>query len=293
MVEHFVSWVRRRGARTRRFNPYIAGAPVFERNLFFGREALVRRAREIVRTRSLRITGERRIGKTSFLHHLRRALTTGANGEGRWQAVLVDLETVSGGGLLRGLMDEAVEGIAAGPRTRAALRVAAQHGDYGADDLRHDVGRLLEDLRARGPRPARLVWMIDEVDALRRWPDGIGDEWLAPLLTAFPHELRIVLAGVRARALGGEGAPAFADLELEPLTCEDARQLVERPVFGVFRYEAAAVDRILELSALRPHALQRLCLHSVNRMLDEGRTTIRVADVPATNDEGWADVQRD
>jgi hypothetical protein len=57
--------------------------------------------------------------------------------------------------------------------------------------------------------------------------------------------------------------------------------LVKRPVAGVFRYEALAVERILELSSLRPYLIQRLCLHAVNRMLDDGRTTVRLADVGA------------
>jgi hypothetical protein len=57
--------------------------------------------------------------------------------------------------------------------------------------------------------------------------------------------------------------------------------LVERPVAGVFRYEPSAVEPILTLACGRPYLIQRLCLHAVNRMLDEGRTTIRLADVDA------------
>ena len=39
------------------------------------------------------------------------------------------------------------------------------------------------------------------------------------------------------------------------------------------------MERILEASALKPYLIQKLCIHAVNHMLEEGRTTIRVADV--------------
>jgi hypothetical protein len=76
---------------------------------------------------------------------------------------------------------------------------------------------------------------------------------------------------------------ALEELALEPLTPEEAEALVKRPVAGVFRYEARALERILQLSHRRPYLIQRLCLHAVNRMLDDGRITIRPADV-----EPWA-----
>ena len=55
-----------------------------------------------------------------------------------------------------------------------------------------------------------------------------------------------------------------------------------RPVAGIYRYEANAVERILEQSRLRPFEIQRRCLYAVHRMLDGDRTTVRLADVEAT-----------
>jgi hypothetical protein len=72
---------RSRGA-ARRFNPYIAGAPVLDDDMFYGREKLTARMLSTLHRNSLMITGERRIGKTTFLHHLKRVLatTTAASG---------------------------------------------------------------------------------------------------------------------------------------------------------------------------------------------------------------------
>ncbi|MEE8524761.1 MAG: hypothetical protein V3T72_12575, partial [Thermoanaerobaculia bacterium] len=55
---------RRRRLRRRRFNPYIAGAPVLDEDLFFGREGLIDRILQTVHNNSLLLHGERRIGKT-------------------------------------------------------------------------------------------------------------------------------------------------------------------------------------------------------------------------------------
>ncbi len=98
-----------------------------------------------------------------------------------------------------------------------------------------------------------------------------------------------MLAGIRRGATGPSGARrghgALHDLVLEPLTPEDAVALVTTPVEGVYRYEPRAVERILQLSRLRPYLVQRLCLEAVNRMLHEGRTTVRLADVEAVRVE--------
>ena len=65
---------RRAGLRRRRFNPYVAGAPVLDERLFFGRQPLVDRILQTVHNNSLLLYGERRIGKTSIQHHLKRRL---------------------------------------------------------------------------------------------------------------------------------------------------------------------------------------------------------------------------
>jgi len=94
-----------------------------------------------------------------------------------------------------------------------------------------------------------------------------------------------VLAGVgRGDSGPGDRCHGALDLlELPPFTPEEAEALVQKPVAGVFRYEPRAVERILQLSLLRPYPIQRLCLHAVDRMLDEGRATVRLADVEATS----------
>lgn len=275
-VGRLSDWMRRRRASRRRFNPYIAGTPVFDRHLFFGRQQLALSTVRLLGSHSVTLTGERRIGKTSFLHHLHGVLAADQGRERRFFPVFVDLEAVAAPGFFHAVMDETIEALAPSPRTRSALRFSGEHNGYRADDFAQDLRRVVKELRQRTRVPVRLVLLIDEVDALREHLEQTRDHWLGSLLDSCPRELRLVLAGV------GRGVHAALDeLVLEPLTPEEAAALVTRPVAGVFRYEAPAVERILQLSSLRPYRIQRLCLHAVNRMLDDGRTTVRLADVGA------------
>jgi hypothetical protein len=105
--EQLAAWLRRRQAVRRRFNPYLAGAPVLEASLLFGREASTRRTLGLLELGHVSVVGERRIGKTSFLHHLRTTLVAADDGE-RNVPVFVDLESVSGVDLHGRLLEETV-----------------------------------------------------------------------------------------------------------------------------------------------------------------------------------------
>jgi len=84
-----------------------------------------------------------------------------------------------------------------------------------------------------------------------------------------------------------EGSPwynFFDEVEISAFSREEAESLIREPVQSVFRWEPEAVERILELSTLKPYLIQKFCIHSVNRMLEDGRTTIGAEDVQAVRD---------
>lgn len=276
-VERVTHWMRSRRALKRRFNPYIVGTPVFDRHLFFGREAVARLTLERLTSKSIQLTGERRIGKTSFLHHLERGLREASSDGASRIPVFVDLEAVTASGFFRALMEEAIEVLGLSPETLSRLRVRRGRDGYTGEEWSSDLRRVLSELHARGRGPVRLVLLIDEIDAVREGFERALEAWLGPLLRDAPEELRVVVAG--ALSVPGDG---LERIELLPLAPEDAEALVTRPVAGIYRYEANAVERILEQSGLRPFEIQRRCLYAVHRMLDDDRTTVRLADVEAT-----------
>jgi histone H3/H4 len=102
-------------------------------------------------------------------------------------------------------------------------------------------------------------------------------------MKSFSENLVAVMSGVGIRRRWkSEVSPwynFFDEIELTPFSREEAEALVREPVAGVFRWQPQAVERVLELSQLKPYLVQKLCVHAVNHMLEAGRSTIRREDV--------------
>jgi hypothetical protein len=104
-------------------------------------------------------------------------------------------------------------------------------------------------------------------------------------MKSFSENLVAVMSGVGIkRRWKSEVSPwynFFDEIELAPFSRQEAEALVREPVAGVFRWRSEAVERVLELSRLKPYLVQKLCVHALNRMLEQGRSTIRLEDVDA------------
>jgi tetratricopeptide (TPR) repeat protein len=277
--------VRRRRAMRRRFNPYIAGAPVLDDDMFYGREKLTARMLSTLHRNSLMITGERRIGKTTFLHHLKHVLAADEAGEWCFFPVFVDLQGVPEQSFFHALMAETVDALELSPATRQALRFTPEPEGYDARDFSHDLQQVIAQLRTRTDRKVKLALLIDEVDVLNEYSESVNQRLRGIFMKSFSENLVAVMSGVGIRRRWkSEASPwynFFDEIELLPFSREEAEALVREPVAGVFRWKPEAVDRVLELSQLRPYLVQKLCVHAVNHMLEAGRGTIRREDVDA------------
>ncbi len=279
--------VRRHKARRRRFNPYIAGAPVLDDDMFYGRQQLTQRMLGMLHRNSLMITGERRIGKTTFLHHLRRILEEDEGTEWRFFPVFVDLQGVPEEAFFHAIMSEVVDTLSLARATREAMRFAPEPDGYDARDFSHDLQQVLAELRTRTPPPrkVKLALLIDEVDVLNSYSETVNQRLRGIFMKSFSENLVAVMSGVAIRRRWkSEVSPwynFFDELELQPFTREEAEALIREPVRGVFRFAPDAVERILDLSRLRPYLVQKLCVHAMNRMLEAGRSTVRREDVEA------------
>jgi hypothetical protein len=280
--------IRRWRARRRRFNPYIAGAPVLDDDMFYGREKLTARMLSTLHRNSLMITGERRIGKTTFLHHLKRVLAADDAGDWRFFPVFVDLQGVPERAFFHALMAETLDSLEISPATRAELRFAPDPTAYEVRDFGHDLQRVIAELKTRTPRRVKLALLIDEVDVLNEYSESVNQRLRGVFMKSFSENLVAVMSGVGIRRRWkSEVSPwynFFDEVELTPFSREEAEALVREPVAGVFRWRGDAVERVLELSQLRPYLVQKLCVHALNRMLEHGRGTVRLEDVEAARD---------
>ena len=279
-----VQRARRRRAVRRRFNPYIAGAPVLDDDMFFGRERLMTRIMNVLHHNSLMITGERRIGKTTFMYHLKKALQRDDQTDYHFFPVFTDLQGVPEDAFFHAVMADVVDALSLTPRTLAALRWR-EEGVYDGRDFAHDLQRVIEELKTRTPKKVKLALLIDEVDVLNEYSERINQRLRSIFMKTFSEHLVAIMSGVGIRrAWKSEGSPwynFFDEIVVEPLSREDAQALIRTPVEGVFRWEPDAVEHILAASQLRPYLIQKFCIHSVNRMLEQGREVVKTEDVEA------------
>lgn len=278
---------RRRRAVKRRFNPYIAGAPVLDDDMFFGREKMMARIMNVLHHNSLMITGERRIGKTTFMYHLKKALEGDEQTEYKFFPVFTDLQGVPEDGFFHAVMADVVEALALSPPTLASLRWR-EDGAYDGRDFSHDLQRVIEELKTRTPKRVKLALLIDEVDVLNEYSERINQRLRSIFMKTFSEHLVAIMSGVGIRrAWKSEGSPwynFFDEIVVEPLSRESAEALIRTPVEGVFRWEPEAVERILAASQFKPYVIQKFCIHAVNHMLEEGREVVRLVDVEAVRD---------
>jgi tetratricopeptide (TPR) repeat protein len=283
-----VQHARRRRAFRSRFNPYIAGAPVLDGEMVFGRQALMSRILNVLHHNSLVITGERRIGKTTFLYQLKKVLEADQDTEYRFFPVMVDLQGVPESGFFHALMSEIVDNLELSEAALGTLRFLPKSEDYDGRDFSHDVRLVVDELKTRTSGHVKLALLIDEVDALNEYSERINQRLRSIFMKTFSEHLVTVMSGVGIkRTWKSEGSPwynFFDEIELGGLSREAAEALIRTPVEGVFRFDHSAVQAILDHTDMKPYLIQKYCIHVVNHIIEERRTTVTAKDVEAVQD---------
>ncbi len=281
---------RRRQLMKRRFNPYIAGAPVLDTEMFFGRDQLIERILQTIHNNSLLLYGERRIGKTSLQHHLRRRLQQLDDPSYEFFPVYIDLQGTPESQFFRTLAEDIfheLEPLLGGMLLGEGLDPDT---DYGYRELVADLRRVLKVLEKKSPKQVKLVLLIDEVDELNAYDPRINQRLRSLFMKSFAENLVAVVSGVEIRKQWDqEGSPwynFFEEIEVTPIGHDDAVELITRPIASVFRIDQTVIDRMIELTDRKPYHLQRLCVALVNRMYEQGRREISVADVEAVAETG-------
>jgi tetratricopeptide (TPR) repeat protein len=276
---------RRRQLMKRRFNPYIAGAPVLDTEMFFGREQLIERILQTIHNNSLLLYGERRIGKTSLQHHLRRRLQQLDDPDYEFFPIYVDLQGTPESQFFATLAEDVfheLESLLGGMQPGEGLDTDA---DYGYRELVADLRKVIKTLERKTSKSVKLVLLIDEVDELNAYDPRINQRLRSLFMKSFAENLVAVVSGVEIRKQWDkEGSPwynFFEEIEVTPIGRDDAENLITRPIGGVFKIDQKVTDRILELTDRKPYHVQRLCVALVNRMYEEGRREITTADVDA------------
>lgn len=274
---------RRERLRGRRFNPYVAGAPVLEDNMFFGRRELVDRILQTIHNNSLLIYGERRIGKTSIQHQLKKRLRELDDPNYEFYPVYVDLQGTPETRFFQTIADDIFQELAS---VLDGLKPGKDiSGDYSYRDFVRDVHAVIKTLKKRSSKKIKLVLLIDEVDELNDYNPRINQKLRSLFMKNFAESLVAVVSGVEIKKQWErEGSPwynFFEEIEVKPFGPRDARELIERPIGKIFKLDGGVVERIISLTAGKPYLIQKICISLVTRLHEQHRRRITIADVEA------------
>jgi tetratricopeptide (TPR) repeat protein len=282
-------YFQRRRLLRRRYNPYVAGAPVLDQKLFFGRDQLMERILQTIHNNSLLLYGERRIGKTSLQHHIRRRLLEIEDPDYDFYPVYIDLQGTPEERFFATIGEDIFQELT--PVLDDLEPSPAFDSDsYGYRDLVRDLRRVLKRLKNISPKQVKLVLLIDEVDELNDYNPRINQRLRSLFMKSFAESLVAVVSGVEIRKQWEkEGSPwynFFEEIEVRAISREHAEELIRRPIQGVLKLDESLVEQIMTMTECKPYLIQKLCVSLVNRAHEQSRQTITRDDLEAIGRPG-------
>lgn len=272
-------------------NPYIAGAPVTEQRMFFGRDDVFQWIQNSLSGQYadhiLVIHGQRRVGKTSVLKQLGNRLPE------RYIPVFFDLQGRTHTSLDRFLWWLAREIVRVLKQERNA-EIPIPEKDAFARDLEYFESQFLAEVREALPDHTLLL-TFDEFDNLEE--SEVKEELARPLIDYLRRLMGnaglnfIFSIGSSGRKLENMQA-SYTEFfktalykKISFLSEEQTHHLVTRPVEGILEYERAAVDRIYGIASGHPYFTQLTCHELFARCQRTEQRKIAKSDVEAILDD--------
>lgn len=272
-------------------NPYIAGAPVAEARMFFGREDVFDWIRANISGQYaehiLVIHGQRRVGKTSILKQLSHRLPD------RFVQVFFDLQGRTHTTLDRFLWWMARETVRVLNQQQGIEIAVPDREAFAADPEYFEQQFLPAVQKALGEKV--LLFTFDEFDSLE--DAEVRTALTGPLinilqrLMSLPGVDFIFSIGSAGRKLENMKAAytqffrAALYRKISFLSQEDTRELITRPVEGVLEYTPQAIDRIYDITNGHPYFTQLICHELFARCQKTGQRQIGEQDVEAVQED--------
>jgi len=271
-------------------NPYIAGAPVVEASMFFGREDVfgwIERSLEGKYVNHILVLhGQRRVGKTSVLKQIPNFLPD------KYIQVFFDLQGRTGTTLDRFLWWLASEITRTLKREHDILIPKPDRKEF--EDTEYLIKEFLPCVRtALGDH--QLLLTFDEFDSLDR--TEIQETLSRPLIAYLRRLIEadwlnfifsIGSSGDKLENMQASYTDFFKSAlyrRISFLTGDDLQHLITKPVEGLITYEKKAIQRIGEITSGHPYFTQLLCHELFSRCQKTGVLTISADDVEAVLDD--------
>jgi len=268
-------------------NPYIAGPPVTDSAMFFGRQFDLERIISLLARNFVMLVGPRRNGKTSLLYQLARHLPQLKDSPEKFVPVMVNVEGTPQAEFFHTVMEEIVNVTQESLTTEAMNNLSFDLSvpTYPPRVFSRDLQIILRGLQSTTPKPSRLVLLLDEMDTLNSYSLETQSQLRRIFQRFTNHNLSVVVAGVKLQQhWAGESSPfynMFMPVPLTPFPETEARRLITEPVKNVYSYDTKAIAHILKATSCMPHRIQQLCLNIIHhlRATAPKRTEITVEDV--------------
>ena len=265
-----------------RFNPYIAGEPIFDSELFLGRDQVINHVLNILHNNSIMITGERRIGKTSLLIQIKQRLLASDDPKFTFLPVFIDLQGVNQWDFFSSLISDILEQHESLFQS-LQLRVHNKTGGYSYRDFSADFRQIIRHLKTKFSNTVKVVLLIDEADAMNEYDQIIHAQLRRIFMQDFSTNFSAIIAGTNyIKNWNRPESPwwnLFTQIELKSFEPEEAKKLIKKPVKGIFKFTDDAINKILDFSGNKPYLIQLLCIRLVNNAFEIKKRKITEKEV--------------
>ncbi|MEM1169159.1 MAG: tetratricopeptide repeat protein [Cyanobacteria bacterium P01_H01_bin.35] len=262
-----------------RKNPYIIGRPIYEKELFFGRDNLFNFIDANLNNdaKVILLQGQRRIGKSSVLHQIPNFV-----GGDKFVFVYFDLQDQA-----KLNLGEVLEKLATEIIIKFKLKLdnikPPLKTDLEANPEIFSENFLPQVFEILGDK--NLVLLLDEFDVLSDYNPASAIKHFFPYLQSIisnhPQLFIIPVVGRRLDEMENllnlfRRAP---NQKIGLLDEESASQLITKPTKGRLEYQHDAIAAILELSAGHPYFTQVICFQIFQQAQAEEEWQVSSADV--------------
>lgn len=261
-------------------NPYIAGKPVKERRMFFGRSDVFDFIRRNIERNVILINGDRRTGKTSLLYQLAEPKAISPD----YVFVLIDMMSIAGtnaAGMLLALMQETRRALVRfGVTLAEPVRERFSSDPYNAFNEYAEMIELVSGNKT-------IVLMFDEFENLQEKINRgqLTEEIFDYLRSIMEHkDFKFILIGTyRTEKLTSSYWSIFTQIAVRhsigKLDLDSAKKLIVEPVKDYVQFDEFAIDRIIKLNSCHPYFIQVLCNFLIEHLITNRKNSVSASDV--------------
>ena len=257
-----------------RENPYIAGGAVDDTRFWIGNENLINRVLASISGNHFFIRGERRSGKTTLLRRIDKALEMKHDPETSFIPVYVSLQGIPPEMFFQSLYNAIASKVNINPSEFEEI--------VDAEDFINALSYIIESLNNSSSTKSIIALLLDEFEIFNSYPIDVRESFRTVFMghPEFSGYIRLIATGTELTVWTRSSPMNYLiELEIEPLTANEARGLILKPAIGVVSFDEAAVDRIIEITHGRPFDIQKICEQLINTAIQKRLYRIKVEDV--------------